>query len=319
MRNSTLFTVAGFEVKEGGSYMIKDKKDLNAPIGFVKEGISKVPGNGIAETFHCNYISENVNTPGVWDSGFFAYSPCYRGQPSEAVNKEIENLMKNVVEPYQKAVGKPDALLTQENEFWESLRFEIHTKKIFNVDSPQSRLELYFALRSYQAAPMDKQLEGKYRNASYVVQDSTHIVKKEHVKSNELFKTIGLFMKMYETQKPLLFLILNYMGLTVSEEIDEETLVGMFKEFLDTSFELQSKFISLCKESEKEAGKAKFDIYKKLQKIAGRGGKLVKAPSGTFFYDEQEIGPDLKSAAENISKVSELDDVKKAILFGDGD
>lgn len=317
MTKKVLFTINGFEVRENSTYIVKDKKDFDGPSGFAKEGITKVPGPGVGDTFQCRYPREPGTDIGVWDTGFYPHSPCYRNQDAEIVDKEIANLMTNLVEPYRRFTGKPTALSQEDEAFWNAQKFHVHSKKVLNTSSPVQLLELYFALRTYQVAPKGKERDFKYKEAAYIIVDQSKDVNTKNEQTTELFKTIGMFTTMMSTQKRILILILNYMGMAVSEEVEDGTLIGMFNEYLMQVPERASQFMQLAKEANTEDGQAKFDIYKKLKILAGRGGKVTKTPSGVFFYEDQEIGPDLKSAAESISKDSQMGEIRKEILLGD--
>jgi hypothetical protein len=72
-------------------------------------------------------------------------------------------------------------------------------------------------------------------------------------------------------------------------------------------------------ETKSDEGRAKVSIFIKLKEAYNRGNKVQRNPNGIFYFEGQEIGPDLKAAASNIAKTEELREVKDSLLLGDED
>ena len=78
-------------------------------------------------------------------------------------------------------------------------------------------------------------------------------------------------------------------------------------------------FLRLIEETSDDEGRAKISLYIKLKEAYNRGNKVTRNPNGIFYYEGEELGPDLKAAASNIAKTKELRAVKDALLLGDED
>lgn len=313
-----LFVINGFEVRENSTYIVKDKRDANGPDGIAKAGLTKIPGPGIGNRFAARFIADSEGSKeGSWDTGFYVHSPCYRGIPEAEAEIQVKALQDSIVKPYQRAKGNESLLDRNDDKFWDKFRFEVFTKKVFNTAEITQLLELYFALRTYHVAPKEKEKEHIYADTAYLIIDSTKDTKLKDEKASNLFKTIGLFMAMLQNEKPMLLLILNYMGLAVSEDVPDEVLNGMFKDFLDADEMRGNHFCKFVEESKKEEGKAKFDIYKRLRDSIGKGSKVTRTAGGVYFYDSVEIGPDLKTAADNIARQADLIEIKRELLLID--
>jgi hypothetical protein len=318
---AVLFTVAGFEVKPNTVYTIGDKKDGDAPDGFVKLGVTKLPSLGIDETFQPRFIRRDPNNPesGVWDTGFYEYSPCYDGQEHVAKAATVKALVKNLLEPYRAATGQPDAFELTNKDFFDKLMFRVYSGKMFNTADPVQAMELYFALLSYQVAPKGSEGDSKYRMAAYTIFDNKKKTKDKNETSLKIFKAIGLFNALYSSDREKLVTVLRWVGITLTEQLpDEDTLVGMFDQYLSGSYERAKIFLDTCEEANTETGLNKLNIYKRLKEVVNKGNKISKSPKGIYFYDgDIEIGPDLKSASENIAKNKDLNRVKKELLLLD--
>lgn len=310
-----LFTINGFTVRENSNYVVRDKRDLSAPSGFIEAGASKLPSDGIDEVFHCRYVVKGANGRGVWDTGFYKYSPCYENQDPEAVSIMVENLQKKVVEPYRAAVGDENALSQNDDDWWTKQCFRVHRGQVFNTNNPESLLELYFALRTFQLTPKGQEGDSKYNNSSYIVVDINKDIKTKDEKALEKFKAIGVFTTLLEQDKEKLFAILEFIGMPVSDTLDDTTLIGMFDAYLGGTIDKSLAFNNVIKEVEKEVGLAKVNLFKKLKEVANKSDKISKSPKGIYFYDGVEIGEDLKAAAENIAKNKNLNRIKKELLL----
>lgn len=315
MNKELLFEVNGFQVIKGSTYVIRDKEDLNAPSGFIKVGVTKLPSDRITETFQCAYKMKSANS-GVWDTGFYEYSPCYSNTKSDEVERQVNLLKKTVVKPYEKFVGTKKVLDHNNDEFWNKKMFEVYTGQVFDTTNPEDLLALYFALRTRQVTPKEKKGDASYKMSSYIIVDINKDIKRKDEKSSMLFDAIGKFESLYMSDKKRLISSLNYLNLVVADDIEREAFRGLFNEWLNQrNGENVELFLSLVKETEEDSGRAKVELYLKLKEAFVRGGRVTKNPNGVYYYGEHELGPDLKSAAQNIAKSKELEPVKKALLF----
>ena len=77
--------------------------------------------------------------------------------------------------------------------------------------------------------------------------------------------------------------------------------------------------IDCIEETNDEIGRAKISLYIKLKEAYSRNNKVTKNTNGIYFYENTEIGPDLKAAASNIAKTADLKDIKRELLLEDED
>lgn len=318
MENKVLFELEGFKVRENSTYVVRDKEDLDAPSGFISAGVTKLPSDGVTESFQCRYKATSKTT-GVWDTGFHIYSPCYEGLPMSEKEILVKSLVKNIVEPYRAATGDAEALSHSNEDFWLKTNFSVYTGQVFNTASPRDVVNLYFALLTRNLTPKGQEGNSKFNQSAFVVVDINKDVKRKDQKSANLFKAVGIFERMLSTDRQRLLAILNYSNLVVSEGIDDDAFRGLFDNHLrsgNNSRNVES-FIDLVEETKTEKGLAKINIYLKLKELYRRGNKVTKSPNGIYHYEDTEIGPDLKSAATNISKTRKLTKIKKDILLSE--
>jgi outer membrane lipoprotein-sorting protein len=310
-----LFEIEGVKIYSGSIYVVENKEDLSAPTGFIKMGTSRLPSDGVDTSFQPTYKQTSATT-GLWDTGFHEYSPCYKGIAKAVVEKRVASLQKNLVEPFEKANGQEGILAHNNDDFWTRKNFKIFIDQVFDTSEPEDLLALYFGLLTRELTPNGQEGNAKYKISSYVLTDKTKTRKRKDKKTSGLFRAIGLFEELLKTDRSRLIDILNYSNVTVSPEIPDDTFRTTFQEYANQESSANIEiFLDLVEETDKEQGRSKVEIYGKLKEAFTRGNTVTKNPNGVFFYEEHEIGPDLKSAATNISKTKDLEPVKKAILF----
>lgn len=323
MDNELLFEVEGFKVYASSTYVVRDKEDLDAPTGFIEAGVTKLPSDGVGESFQCRYKRTSATT-GIWDTGFHIYSPCYEHISSKEEKQLIvDSLTKNLVEPYRSATGDESALHHSNEEFWLKTNFEVYAGQVFNTSTPKDAIELYFAIMTRNLTPKGQEGDSKFNQSAFVVVDINKDVKRKDEKSSNFFKAVGIFERLLAGEKQRLFSVLNYVNMVVSSEIEDDAFRGMFDQHLRADLRKGSNtknidtFLKTIADTETELGRAKVDIYLRLKEAYTRSNKVTKNPNGVYYYEDQEIGPDLKAAATNIAKTKDLDNVKRELLFSD--
>jgi hypothetical protein len=305
-----LFTVDSFDVYSDSIYKIGDKIDGDAPTGFVKARVSKLPSAGVGETFPFRYIIPEGMKTGKWDTGFYKESPMYSF--TEDPTKKVKDLVQNVLKPYREARGFK-AIDETDNEIMDAASFTIKSKMTLNTNNPVDVMTLYAALVTKNVVPPNAKGDSRYAKAFYTVEDSTKLIDEKHQGNALHYDCMKKFAKLHEVNKPALDLVFGWMELKAPEGASEETLYSILHEYTKDSYDKSKTFISLVEEANTNNGLAKLEIYAKLKDLFRRGVKLTKQ-NGSFHYDGEEVGPDLKYAAENISKNSSLKEVKLDIL-----
>lgn len=316
-KDNVLFTIDGFEVRKNSTYQILNKRDGDAPSGFLKAGVTKLPSDGVGDTFGCKYVRRPGSQKGVWDTGFYSYSPCYSGKSDEEIEIIVNRLQEVIVRPIEQIVGK-DKLSHTNNEFWDSKRFFITAGMIINTQNPDDVLKLYFSLMTHSLTPKGSEGDSAYSNSSYVVQDTSKVKKLKDERAENKFKAIGVFHALIENDSAKLGMILNYLGLNYSESVENSTLMAMFDEYISSGEDRLIAFNSAVEESKTKPGMDKIAVYTCLKnELIKPKSRVEKTSQGVLFFEDTEIGADIRSAAENIAKNSKLKAVKTKLLLED--
>lgn len=315
-----LFEVNGFKVYDNRVYYVKDKIDYDAPSGFEKAGVTKLPHDGVTDSFTIRFKQTGgaQSKEGVWDTGFYPSSPCFRNISESQATVLAKNNVKNVLVPYTKSTSISEDKLSHssDNTWWDSKIMQLYSGKTFNTARPEERFELYFALLRDRLTPEGQEGNSKFKSSSYVVIDIESNKKRRDEKTELEFKAIGTFMGLMQTDKPGLIKLLDYVGLNVAETVNDSTLNSMFKTFIETSESKMKLYLAMVDEFDTKDGRAKIDIYHILRKKYPNGG-VTRSKSGEFLYDGLEIGGDLKTAAQNIATRSEFKTIKEQLLLAD--
>ena len=315
--SKTLFIVNGFAVKADSSYVVKDKKDMDAPSGYIQAGVSKLPSRGVGDSFEVAFISTDGGRSGVYDTGFFEYSNCYRELSMDERKPIVAALKKNLLNPYRLAKGNPTAFEngTEGEAFIKTQRFMVQSNKTYNTSDIESAMELYFGLLTRQITPKGEEGNTAYEDSSYVVID---LSKDRNVKDERAlneFKAIGAFSSMLGADKERLFAILKYIGMTFLPSIAESSIISMFNDYIrNNNSDKTDIFNSLVVETETKLGLDKVHIYKALKDLSTRATSLTKS-SGIYYYNDIEVGSDLKNAVDNINRNPKLVQIKKELLL----
>lgn len=314
-----LFTVNGFAVKADSTYVVKDKRDMDAPTGYIQAGVSKLPSRGVGDSFEVRFVSNDGGRTGVYDTGFHEYSDCYKDLSLEERKPIVAALKKNLLNPYRLATGNPTAFENgvEGEAFIKTQRFMVQSSKTYNTSDVRSAMELYFGLLTRQLTPKGEEGNTAYEDSSYVVID---LSKDRNIKDERAlneFKAIGAFSSMLRADKERLYAILKYVGMTFLPSIDEGAIISMFNDYIrNNNSDKTDIFNNLVTETESKAGLDKVFIYKALKELSTRATSLTKS-SGIYYYNDVEVGSDLKNAADNINKNPKLVQIKKELLLAE--
>lgn len=311
-----LFEIEGFEVFPDTHYVIKDKMDHDAPEGFQQKGVTKLPSAGVGETFTCPFRPSTPGSKkGVYDTGFYIDSPCYKVTNREVAKQTVKALQDNLVKGWSTYVGGEDKLDKNNNEFWDSKTFSVFSGQSLNSNDPEDLATLYFALRSRKLAPKESQNDSKYNSTPYVVVDVNKDIKRKDEEVSKMFTAIGVFQELAKQNRPRLVSMLDYLGERVSSEVDVNTLMGVFNNYITKHKTHIDIFLELVEETDKPAGQEKIAIYNEVKKMKYK--KEIEKINNTYMYEDLDLGADLKTVAINIQKSPELRELKGKILLGE--
>lgn len=307
-----LFEINGFKVKADSVYEVADRPDPTAPSGMAAKGMSKVPRKGVEDVYT---VDGHTNTMGktTWDTGFYVESPCYSSVSDEATKKlMVKNAIENVLKPFRNIHG-PEAFDHTKVEFFDTWSFRLRTGRKFNTANAEERMELYFALLTGYLAPEEDKGNPKYKDSFYMVVDTDKKTKAE----DELYllqaSVISQTQLLIKTDKVKLVSVLSWMDLGVTLQTEPGTLTRIVGEYTKESVSRSEYLLGLLEQAETQNGLDKFVIHKKLKEIQNRG-ILAKTAGGVWFYEGKEVGPDLKTAAERISREQAFEGIKTQIL-----
>lgn len=315
MSKKVLFELHDFKVMSDSIYLVVDKPDHNAPSAFTDRRITKLPSDGVGVTFPAPY-KQITNSSGVWDTGFEVTSPRYAGKPKSVVDELVAGLTQNVVEPYRAVVGNPNALASNNDEFFLQERYQVWEGRVYKTSDPVHVVALYFALLCRELAPKGKQDDSSFLNAAYVVIDINDDVKKRDETTALKFEAIGLFEQIYQSDSKKLHRILYYLGRTVEENIKINPLRSIFKNYIESGTSNTEAFLKLVEECKTDKGLAKINIYHALKTTLSKNTNFTKV-NGILFYKDVEVGPDMRTAANRIAVDPQLAAFKKEILFSE--
>lgn len=312
-KEDILFTVNGFEVRRGSTYKILHKRDADAPSGFIQAGVTKLPSPGVGDTFQCRFDRKSKK----FDTGFYTYSPCYANKDRAEVDIIVKNLKKNLVDPMEQLDGEGQLEHTNQ-EYWDSKRFFVEADMVLNTDDPEDAMLIYFGILTHQLTPKGEEGDTSYSDSSYIIQDTTKVRKLKDERAANKFKAIGVFHTLLEQEPTKLNMILSYLGIDYSDSVEDETLMSMFDEYLQRSEDRIISFNNAIEKSKDKKGMEEISVYSSLKKeVLKSKSKVIKSPNGVLFFEDTEIGQDLRSASENIAKNSDLKDIKMELILED--
>ena len=307
-----LFEAEGLTVFENSTYTVQHRPDPSAPSGFQSMGATKLPSDGIDETFYARWIGE-IGDEGIWDTGFYEHSPMYAGLEEAEVKKIVDRRIERVLEPYRKVTGNKDAFALGHPSV-SKIGFKVWEGQTLNTRNPKDVMTLYFALLKRKVVVDDNLGDTSYDSAPYRISNMNESVTNQEKEAVSEMDAIFEFKMLQKNDQERLRLILNYVGLNIDTDSKPSAQALSFKRLIKRKDDLEA-FLRIAEESESEKGLDKLAVYDKLKTQARTGGELTRAKNGVYFYEEVEIGADLKVAADVIAKQAKFKDIKAKILL----
>ena len=305
-----------FKLKTNSIYKLIDKFDSSAPSGFIKENTTKLPSEGVGETIQANYVVDPVNpTEGLWDTGFYEYSPCYKHQDKDEIKIIVDRLDKYVVQGYKKIHSRTHDLGHEDDSFWSNKNIYLYTGRAFNTGNPNDLLDVYIALQTYSICPEGSEGDPRYAEAAYVIVDYDKNTQFSKIKASQEMDAIMNFGFLLTKNIQKLYNILYYEGLNVSSKMDEATLKYTFKEYLKLGPKNAENFNKLVEQvNEGDKVEEKIFIYRIIKQKYLDGTGITKRSNGKYYFKDMEIGADLKGAAGNIVFLDKFKEIKVHLL-----
>jgi hypothetical protein len=312
-----LFEVNGFQVFENTIYAINDKKDYDAPDGFIREGTTKLPSSGVGESFGVRFVPRSPGSKeGVWDTGLYPESKCYDGLDEKTRGIRSGEVIKSIGSALLNLYGVEKKDLHQANhDFWQTKVFSVESGKTLSSNNVNDLVTLYYAIKEMKVAPKQFENDTRYKNTSYIVVDVKNDIKKRDEAVLNKYESIGVFTELLKSNRPTLINLLAFMGCPVADGIDNAGLISIFDTFMSENasrIELFNNYTSSIKDSNFQDKLAIFSQIKSGSAWKNHG--IEKLPTGAYIFEDIELGADLKTVAESITKDSKLTELKDAIL-----
>lgn len=309
-----------FIIKSDTIYTVIPKPDPNAPDAFREHGTTKIIHPDISDTIGAPYSTEM----GVWDTGFYEFSPCLVGMNSDEKEAFISLVTKAIVEPIEQIKGK-GTLEHRNNEFYDELVIPLYNKVSFNTADPMQLLGLYFAVLSKQLCPKDNVGNPNFKYAAYqVVNREKEVTNLEQIKIDNT-KAIGEFYKLMSTDKEKLSIIMKYLNISSTVLEDEDTFISVFSNYLEDKqdgYRNSKIFLQQLNKFDTAEGQEELYIYEALSKLYDQ--KKLKLFKQEYYLGTHNLGGSIKHAAmtalvnpeiqkliTEMSEVKEVEDVKE--------
>lgn len=300
-------TVNGFSIKAKTLYQITPKPDGDALDGYREHRTTKIL-DPVAGT-HTIPFAVWDDEKGVYDTGLYMNSRALRKlYPDEKQRKQVVNLLtKNIVVPVENIKGE-NVLDHKNNEFWDEASIILSKDRILDTSNAIDLLALYSAILHGNLAPEGEEDSPKYKNkAQFCVQNKESVMELKHKKDLERNQAIGMFFVLLKDSKEQLVVLLDYLGISSSDNPDDAALNSTFTQWLndkDSGYQNASEFNRVYDLFQTPEGKEEIMTFSNLKKLF-RAGRIRKA-AGTLYLGDSELGGSFKTAAKAVMKSKEL-------------
>lgn len=315
-KKDKLIEVNGLVIKTNSIYKITNKLDTTAPDGFQREGTTKLPSSGIGNTVPCRYVITNKSKgTGVFDTGLYAASPMYSTLPKDEVEATVRKLREAILEPYENKYE--DGILSHKNEeFWTEFGVNLFEGRYFITSNPEDLLELYIAMVGFELTPKEQMGNPKFRDSDYCIEDKEKVKNIQSERAIAMIDSITNFGTLLKTDRTKLLNILRYVRLLgIGDEIDDDTLNGLFFEWLNKSSENPKIFKTTYTMAKDKKTQDIVNIYAIVSRLAAKN--VITRVHGMYVYKGKELGLDLKTVAKNVNAKKELQEIKIEFIEAD--
>lgn len=306
-----IIEVNGLLIKADTLYKVDNKLDMDAPDGFIKEGTSKIPSEGVSNVITCRYVEIN-DREGVYDTGFYAGSPCYRGKSDAEQKSIISTLKKYIVKPFEDFYGKPDILSHLNLEFWDNYTVELFAGRVFNTNDPKDLLDLYISLRSFDLTPVGQEGNPAFSRADYTVKDSDSslsVAKQRALDRMDAITNFGILVK--EDPKMASHLLKALEALRPNMSMDARELKITLTMWLDKAVTNPDRFNSFYSKLETESGKDEIVLLSNVRKMIL--SRKIRKEGRDYIFDNQVLGSDVVNIVKNLQSDEELVEIADKI------
>lgn len=297
-----------FVIKSNTIYTVIPKPDPNAPDGFKEHGTTKLIHPDITNTVAAPFDVDM----GVWDTGFYEYSPCLRGMTQDEKIAHVKNVQEHIVDKIEQIKGKGTLDHSAKNNFYDDFPITLYNKMAFNTADPAQLLMLYLAILGKELAPKELSGHPMFKKADYqVVNREREISNKQQIEIDKS-RAIGEFYGLLKSDNKKLSILLNYLGISRTVIEDEDTFITVFTRFLEDKedgYRNSSIFLKTLEKFSTKEGEEELYIFKSLNDLLDKG--VLKVFKQEYFLGDHNLGNSIKHAAMYASAKPEI---KKLIL-----
>lgn len=316
-----IFEIDGFKVYRDSEYIVGPKFDSLAPGSWQKHGKHSHPDAW--KNFPCKFESDPNNpTNGVWDTGFFPSSPCYKNISSEEEKVALaRERREKILLPYLKSIGRDNSDPTFQHAYgpynhedWNdfSIRFKEGTS--FYTLNETNVFQLYLLLLHRYICPYGRDEDPKYEGVSHTIASKFDIEEKESNLVETEFEAIEIFMNLAKNkgEKEKLVMLLSEAGVVASMNDDLRVLQARFSEKKQTVPSFTRDFFEAHNRFNDPAEFERMQLKNRLR-IAIQKNKVLKGTHG-YMYENRLIGVDIENASRTLAKDPTFKDVKEEIM-----
>ena len=297
-----------FIIKSDTIYTVIPKPDPNAPDGFKEHGTTKLIHPDVTNTVAAPFDVDM----GVWDTGFYTYSPCLKGMSEEEKKSHVDSVNKHIVEKVELIKGKGVLRHGADNNFFDDFPITLYNKVSFNTAEPLQLLMLYLVVLGRDLAPKEYVGHPLFKKAAYqVVNREKEISNKQQIEIDKS-KAIGKFHGLLNSDRDKLAIILSYLGISNTSIEDDDTFITVFTRFLndkDDGYRNSKIFLDTITKFSDKDGEEELYIFKALQELSAKGD--LKVFKQEYYLGEHNLGNSIKHAA---MYASSKPDIKKLIM-----
>lgn len=297
-----------FVIKSDTIYTVLPKPDPNAPDGFKEHGTTKLIHPDVTNTVAAPF---DVNM-GVWDTGFYTYSPCLSGMTPEEKEAHVANVTEHIVKKVEQIKGEGVLDHSMSNNFYDEFPITLYNKVSFNTAEPLQLLMLYLVILGKELAPKEYVGHPLFKKAAYqVVNRETEISNKQQIEIDKS-KAIGKFHSLLNSDKEKLGIIMKYLNISNASISDENTFITVFTRFLEDKqdgYRNSNIFLDTLSKFEGKEGEEELYIYDSLNTLSKEG--VLKVFKQEYYLGSHNLGNSIKHAAMS-AMVNQ--DIKRVIM-----
>lgn len=304
----TIINVNGLDIKTNSLYKIENKPDNSAPDGFIKEGSTKLPSEGISNSVPCRWDEEKKQ----YDTGFYENSKCYEGLNQDQKEAKVQQARKYISSVYENDKGS-NILEPNNFDFWDTFSIDLFEGRVFNTANIKDLLDLYIATLSSELTPTEKVGDPAFTGSDYVIKDAEKSISIRSTRNKEYMDALVSFGVLMDTDKDKLITLLKHIDVIRPSLIptDREIRDGFMLWLDKNKAENPAKFNEINKRSKKDEEYDKIKL--KIQVLKLIGTNRISKVNNEYLYDGVVLGIDSRSIVHNLTTDEDLITIAEAI------